>query len=139
MTLRLMALLTYLLAAATYIVGYNLHHSPIRKFTGIGHAFAVTMCRFAFADHPRWLSPMQKLKMEQIVGECSAASVFEGCLPCDTEMASKLSELIIDLPDTETAWSTFQEDAEAGVTETEDVAETEEEREARLLHPEDSD
>ena len=46
-------------------------------------------------------------------------------------MACTLSKLGIDGPEDSTAWATFQED------KGQDVEETEEEREARLVHPQD--
>ena len=47
------------------------------------------------------------------------------------DMACTLSKLGIDGPEDATAWATFQEDKGQGVEE------TEEEREARLVHPQD--
>ena len=48
-------------------------------------------------------------------------------------MANRLLELVVDGPEAEVAWSTYQEDNESKQTE------TEEERQARLLHPEDDE
>ena len=69
MASRLMTLLSFLLAAPTYNVGYFLDNSSLRRFNGIGHAFVVTMCRFAYADPPSWLTELQRHHLEQIIGE----------------------------------------------------------------------
>ena len=47
-------------------------------------------------------------------------------------MATKLLELLVDGPELEVAWSAFQVDSDS-------KAESEEEREARLLHPDDAE
>ncbi|KAJ3556421.1 hypothetical protein NM688_g2033 [Phlebia brevispora] len=116
-TNRLVALLTYLLFSSptTYNLRYKLHHLPHRRFNGIAHIYTVTMSRLSFADPPGWLTEVQRVKLEQT-----------------TDMATKLLELVIDGPELELAWSAFQVD-------TESRPESDEEREARLLHPDDTE
>ena len=69
MTVRLITLLSYLVfSSPTYNLRYRLHHLPIPRFNGIAHVYSVTMGRLAFADSPIWLSELQRVKLEEIVG-----------------------------------------------------------------------
>ncbi|KAI0700875.1 hypothetical protein BC835DRAFT_1325264 [Cytidiella melzeri] len=112
---RTIALLYYMVFTSPepYSLSRKLHHTPHRQFNGIGHMFGVTMGRFSFADSPCWLNDADRVRFEQTV-----------------DMAKDLLEQVMEGPEMEDVWMAFQPDNEPSAADDDD-----EEREARLLHP----
>ncbi|KAH8079442.1 hypothetical protein BXZ70DRAFT_961002 [Cristinia sonorae] len=64
-----------------------------RIFNGIQHVFHVTFGRFTFADPPEWLDEGGRIQVEQL-----------------TEMARELLEIVVEGPELDMIWASFQLD-----------------------------
>ncbi|KAH8074199.1 hypothetical protein BXZ70DRAFT_963846 [Cristinia sonorae] len=64
-----------------------------RIFNGIQHVFHVTFGRFTFADAPEWLDEGGRIQLEQL-----------------TKMARELLEIVVEGPELDMIWASFQLD-----------------------------
>ncbi|KAG2345667.1 hypothetical protein BDR05DRAFT_930330 [Suillus weaverae] len=80
-----------------------------RHYNGLVHLFVVTMGRLSFADVPEWVQEEDKQDLERVAG-----------------LAKDLLELLMDAPQMDAIWATYQE-------EPDEELEDDEEMEARRL------
>ncbi|THH26710.1 hypothetical protein EUX98_g7475 [Antrodiella citrinella] len=98
---RTMTLLYYMICSRS--PKYNLarrlqiakQHVAHRTFNTLDHAFMVTFGRFSFADAPEWIDDAGKAHLEGLSG-----------------MARQVLELVVDGPELELIWGSFQPDPE---------------------------
>ncbi|KAG1815958.1 uncharacterized protein BJ212DRAFT_203897 [Suillus subaureus] len=86
----------------------RLERAP-RHYNGLVHLFVVTMGRLSFADVPEWVQEEDKQDLERVAG-----------------LAKDLLELLMDAPQMDAIWATYQEGPD-------DEMEDDEEVEARRL------
>ncbi|THH33203.1 hypothetical protein EUX98_g1012 [Antrodiella citrinella] len=112
---RTMTLLYYMICSRS--PKYNLarrlqiakHHVAHRTFNTLDHAFMVTFGRFSFADAPEWIDDAGKAHLEGLSG-----------------MARQVLELVVDGPELELIWGSFQPDPEGSKKAPIDLEEDEE-------------
>ncbi|TCD60942.1 hypothetical protein EIP91_009276 [Steccherinum ochraceum] len=93
---RTLSLLYYMVCSPT--PKYNLSDKlqmAQRPFNGLPHVFAVTFGRFSFADAPEWVDDAGRAQVESLA-----------------DMARELLELVMDGPELEMIWASFQPDPE---------------------------
>ncbi|EGN99743.1 hypothetical protein SERLA73DRAFT_179920 [Serpula lacrymans var. lacrymans S7.3] len=78
---------------------FNLRHklqvTPSRQFNGITHMFIVTLGRLSYTDPPEWIAAKDKVELEHIA-----------------EMARELLDLVVEGPEGDSVWATYQEGPE---------------------------
>ena len=87
----------------------QLETAPSRPFNGLLHAFIVALGRSSYADSPDWIETKDKLEIDQLI-----------------DMSRELLDLVVEGPEGDSIWGTYQDDDEP--TETDD-----EEAQARLF------
>ncbi|KII92061.1 hypothetical protein PLICRDRAFT_103681 [Plicaturopsis crispa FD-325 SS-3] len=98
------------IGAETVNLRQKLVHGRHRAFIGIMHMFTVTFGRLSLAEPPDWIASEDRSELEQM-----------------TDMARQLLELVVDGPEYDGVWATFQDDPD------QDSATDDEEMEARRL------
>ncbi|KAG2150466.1 hypothetical protein DEU56DRAFT_977750 [Suillus clintonianus] len=81
----------------------RLEHAP-RHYNGLVHIFVVTMGRLSFADVPEWVQEEDKLDLERVAG-----------------LAKDLLELLMDAPQMDAIWATYQEGPDEEMEDDEEV------------------
>lgn len=75
-----------------------------RHFNGLVHIFVVTMGRLSFADVPEWVQEEDKQDLERVAG-----------------LAKDLLELLMDAPQMDAIWATYQEGPDEEMEDDEEV------------------
>ncbi|KAG2146479.1 uncharacterized protein EDB93DRAFT_477741 [Suillus bovinus] len=81
----------------------RLEHAP-RHYNGLVHLFVVTMGRLSFADVPEWVQEEDKQDLERVAG-----------------LAKDLLELLMDVPQMDAIWATYQEGPDEEMEDDEEV------------------
>ncbi|KAG1890390.1 hypothetical protein F4604DRAFT_663097 [Suillus subluteus] len=75
-----------------------------RHYNGLVHLFVVTMGRLSFADVPEWVQEEDKQDLERVAG-----------------LAKDLLELLMDAPEMDAIWATYQEGPDEEMEDDEEV------------------
>ncbi|KAL4074141.1 hypothetical protein J3A83DRAFT_2683976 [Scleroderma citrinum] len=75
----------------------RLHRAPMRKFNGLIHRFIETFGRLSYADRPDWISGEDKQAWEKV-----------------SDMARSLLGLVVEGPEADLVWSTYQTEVDDG-------------------------
>ncbi|KAG2059002.1 hypothetical protein BDR06DRAFT_759554 [Suillus hirtellus] len=81
----------------------RLERAP-RHYNGLVHLFVVTMGRLSFADVPEWVQEEDKQDLERVAG-----------------LAKDLLELLMDAPQMDAIWATYQEGPDEEMEDDEEV------------------
>lgn len=90
-------------AEAPFRLRERLEHAP-RHYNGLVHLFVVTMGRLSFADVPEWVQEEDKQDLERVAG-----------------LAKDLLELLMDAPQMDAIWATYQEGPDEEMEDDEEV------------------
>ncbi|KAH7925536.1 hypothetical protein BV22DRAFT_1104899 [Leucogyrophana mollusca] len=91
----------------------RLEIAPARQYNGLIHMFIVTIGRMSYAEPPEWVNARDKLELEQL-----------------SDLARELLEEVVEGPEGDSIWATYQEDPDR---KSDVVMDDDEEAEARRL------
>ncbi|KIJ67886.1 hypothetical protein HYDPIDRAFT_165675 [Hydnomerulius pinastri MD-312] len=73
----------------------RLYRAPMKTYHGLIHFFILTFGRLSFADSPNWLDAKDKQRLEQVA-----------------DLSRALLELVVEGPEIESIWGTYQDEVE---------------------------